>query len=157
MDEEQYSEIDCYSEPILDEIDFWGLFGSEDYWNCAQWVKFHKELVKCFGKEQADLIFEEKWTEQNWFHAWPYSFCKYDSAFVTYFKNNSELDVGHIISDAVVVADEVVSDVLETLPEISEGIKRTGSTLKYVLPVVLIGGALYLAWPYLSGAKKLRK
>ena len=155
MEDEDYEEITCNSEPVLDEIDLWGLFGTEEYWNCAQWVKYHKELVKCYGLEQADLIFETKWEEQNTFHAWPYSTCKYDSAFVTYFKNKSNLDVGHIVSDAFVTVDKVTTDILETLPKVSQGIKNTGSVLKYALPVIIIGGALFLAWPYISGVKKI--
>lgn len=131
------SEIITYNS--IPQLDGWG---GANYWNCLQWVEWHKANVTELGHEAANQKFIYWWSQQHW-DASPYNWCKYNSEFYNYF-NNQGIDTGWLLSKVFVAIDEVG----DALPDLSKTIKTTASIGRYILPVALIGFVLYKLYKY---------
>jgi hypothetical protein len=44
-----------------DSVPLYDTFGSAPYWGCNEWINWHKEMIKKFGKSQADIRFADAW------------------------------------------------------------------------------------------------
>jgi hypothetical protein len=114
------------------DYDGWGW---DDYWSCADWITWHKELVKKFGKDKANQLWLTAWQQQDPFES-NYSWCKYDTAFSNYLKSQG-IDVGHLLSKVINTGGNVIENV-------GEAADSTTKILKWVLPVALIAGGVLL-------------
>lgn len=136
--------ITADSTPVLDG------WGWGDYWGCPQWVEWHKLNVTKYGKPVANQKFISEWGKQDSF-ANPYNWCKYNSPFANYFKAQG-IDVGWLLSNLVVGANDVGTNVVDAAGNVStgvvtasSGIETVGSIIKYALPF----GAIALGyWAY---------
>lgn len=57
---------------------------------CAEWMAWHQELEKKYGRQQANLIWYQAWNQQS-FAAGPQN-CKWDKTFTNYLINVGLLD-----------------------------------------------------------------
>lgn len=136
--------ITADSTPVLDG------WGWDDYWGCAQWVEWHKLNVVKYSKAIANSKFIAEWSKQDSFSN-PYNWCKYNSSFANYFKSQG-IDVGWLLSNLVVGANDVGTNVITATGNVStgvvsasSGIETVGSVIKYALPF----GAIALGyWAY---------
>lgn len=118
------------------QLDGWG-WG--DYWSCEDWVTWHQANVQELGQEQANQKFIYWWDEQDTF-ANPFSWCKYNSDFYLYFKNQG-IDTGWLLSKVFVGIDQLA----EGIPDLGQGLKNTFKLSKYILPIALVSfGLIYL-------------
>jgi len=125
------NEIILYND--VPQLDGWG-WG--DYWNCSQWITWHKKNVEALGQEQANEKFIFYWDQQDTFSN-PYNWCKYDSEFYLYFKNQG-IDTGWLVSKLFVGVDTLA----DGLPDLGKGLQTTFKLSKYILPIALIGFGL---------------
>lgn len=120
------------SEPA---IDGWGW---ANYWDCEQWVLWHKLNVAELGQQQANQKFIYWWGEQH-LDSNPYNWCKYNADFYLYFKNQG-IDTGWLLSKVFVGINELA----DGIPDLGQGLKNTFKLSKYILPVALLGFGI--AW-----------
>jgi hypothetical protein len=139
-------------------------WGADTWWNCNDWILWHKLLKEKFGQNKANFI-------------WDYSFsqsgnlsgnlnCRtFDSSFRTYVKNNGLNPFANagifapVLKGAGTIQD-VTGSAIDTTGNVASGILGTidsvlgGSNLKKTISVVLIvGGVLGLAYVYKSFKK----
>jgi len=67
--------------PVLDG------WGWDNYWNCAEWIQWHRAMKATYGQQTANERLTLAWESQDW-TAHNYSWCKYDSSFYDYIKAN---------------------------------------------------------------------
>lgn len=127
--------ITAQSKPDYDE------WGWDDYWSCADWVKYHVELKKTFGADVAKQMWYQAWEKQDG-TASPYNWCKYNSHFYDYFKKEFGetwflMEIGGAVGGA------------------AEGINRVVKSLGVVAPILIVAGAAgALWWAYRKFIKK---
>ena len=139
-------------------------WGADTWWNCNDWILWHKLLKEKFGQNKANFI-------------WDYSFsqsgnlsgnlnCRtFDSSFRTYVKNNGLNPFANagifapVLKGAGTIQD-VTGSAIDTTGNVASGILGSvdsllgGSNLKKTISVVLIvGGVLGLAYVYKSFKK----
>jgi hypothetical protein len=139
-------------------------WGADTWWNCNDWILWHKLLKEKFGQNKANFI-------------WDYSFsqsgnlsgnlnCRtFDSSFRTYVKNNGLNPFANagifapVLKGAGTIQD-VTGSAIDTTGNVASGILGTvdsvlgGNNLKKTISVVLIvGGVLGLAYVYKSFKK----
>jgi hypothetical protein len=79
-------------------------------WGCTEWMRWHEELEKVYGRQVANDFWLKKWKEQSkWSNN--YNWCKYNGEFDQYFKS-VDIDVGHLISDIVNAGADVADNFL---------------------------------------------
>ncbi len=124
------------------DFDNWGW---DDYWTCADWMRWHQLKMAAQGQEAANAAFIQYWGSQDSFMA-PYNWCKYSNDFAEYFSNQG-IDVGWLFSHLVVATETVVDNV-------SEGAKGISTVVKYVAPALFLGGLGYGAYEVYQYAKR---
>jgi hypothetical protein len=143
------------------DYDQWGI---DTYWNCNDWILWHKFLKAKFGQNKANFI-------------WNYAFsqsgnlsgnlnCRtFDSSFRNYVKDNGLNPFANagifapVLQGAGTIQD-VSGNVVNTAGNVASGVLGTvdsflgGKNLKKTINVVLIvGGVLGLAYVYKSFKK----
>lgn len=109
-------------------------------WSCNQWMLWHKKLVECYGKEQANEIFIDQWEKQSSIDT-QYNWCKYDREFMNYFSKQGFTT--HGIAELWVSAGNVADNVGKGAENTSSGAQFLAKFLPYLLIVVLLA-MLYL-------------
>jgi hypothetical protein len=141
---------------IAPDYDEWG---KDKWWSCEEWIMWHKELKKHFGKPTANDI-------------WNYAFAQsgslsgnlncrtLNSAFRKYVSDNdlspfAGAGIFAPILQGYGTASDVVSGGLDTVSEVSSGVFGTvervfgGNNFKKTINVVLIvGGIIGVAYVY---------
>jgi len=117
----------------IPDLDGWFV---DSFWNCSQWITWHKKNVQELGKDQANEKFVYWWDQQDTF-ASPFNTCKYDSDFYLYFKDQG-IDTGWIVSKLFVGVDTLA----DGIPDLGKGLQNTFKLSKYILPIALIGFGL---------------
>lgn len=140
------STIVAASKPVYD-TPFWPF---DEAWSCSDWVTWHKKMKEAYGREKANEIFVTAWDDQSAF-ASPYNWCKYDREFVRYFESQG-LKGGHFLSNVLVNTGEALEATSEGVRSLGKGIRKAGTTTKYLLPVILIGG-IFVLWPLRKEAR----
>jgi hypothetical protein len=145
------------------DYDEWGY---DSWWDCQDWIMYHKKLVEHFGKKNANSI-------------WNYAFAKsgnlsgnldcrtFNSGFRDYVRENnlSPYENAGIIApvlQGVGVVQDVASGTVDTVGDVASGLLDTvgslfgGSNLRKTLTVVVIIGAIvggaYVYKSFKSGA-----
>jgi hypothetical protein len=143
------------------DYDEWGI---DTWWNCQDWIMYHKKLVEHFGKATAKDI-------------WDYAFSKSDSlsknldcrtfnsSFRNYVKDNNLSPYANAGILAPVLqgygtASDIVEGGLKTTSNVASGVFNTiegvlgGDNLKKTINIVLIvGGIIGIAYVYKSFKK----
>lgn len=127
------------------DFDNWGW---DDYWTCSDWMRWHQLNVTSYGRTVANDKFVQQWAAQDGFMA-PYNWCKYDSDFAGYFQAQG-IDVGWLFSHLVVTAQNVGDNVLSSTEDLSSGLNRITTLVKYVSPFAAIGAGVWAIdkWVY---------
>ena len=139
-------------------------WGSDTWWNCNDWILWHKLLKEKFGQNKANFI-------------WDYSFsqsgnlsgnlnCRtFDSSFRTYVKNNglnpfANAGIFAPVLKGTGTIQDVTGTAIDTTGNVASGILGSvdsllgGSNFKKTISIVLIvGGVLGLAYVYKSFKK----
>jgi hypothetical protein len=139
-------------------------WGADTWWNCNDWILWHKLLKEKFGQNKANFL-------------WDYAFsqsgnlsgnlnCRtFDSSFRTYVKNNglnpfANAGIFAPVLKGTGTIQDVTGSAIDTTGNVASGILETvdsvlgGSNLKKTISVVLIvGGILGLAYVYKSFKK----
>lgn len=147
-------------------------------WTCQEWMLWHQELVKAFmgGKFKSGIkytqgeatrlsnqVFTEWWDKLvDWFSN--KRMCGYESQFYNYFRSVGLDNVLSYIQALLVPTTQTVTSTIEnvgkTVENISEGAAGTGKTLKWLLPLVLLGGVVFVGSyaykNYIKGNEKIK-
>lgn len=119
--------ITADSIPILDR------WGWDEYWNAADWQKWHSLNVTKYGRATANEKFNREWERQDSF-ASPYNWAKYNKTFVDYFAKQG-IDVSSIVSAPLIGAEKVVKGAGNAVGDIGNAVGKTGKLLKHILPI----------------------
>ncbi len=128
------------TENSVPNMDDWGW---DNYWNCQDWIEWHKIMKSKKGKTFADTNFMKWWEAQTSFSN-TYNCRSYDKTFRDYFRGEKLLDnlysgIG-VIAAPIGAGSDVVVGVSEGVSDLTEGVFNAAKALKYVLPVLLIVG-----------------
>jgi hypothetical protein len=121
-------------------MDDWGW---DNYWNCQDWIEWHKIMKSKKGKTFADTNFMKWWEAQTSFSN-TYNCRSYDKTFRDYFRGEKLLDnlysgIG-VIAAPIGAGSDVVVGVSEGVSDLTEGVFNAAKALKYVIPVLVILG-----------------
>jgi len=119
--------------PAFDEI------GWADYWSIQDWMTWHKAMVSAYGLTAANQRFLQAWNQDSLTHSAPLSARSFDSDFRDYAKANGFFDALYGGSLAVLAKPlGIVSDAGDAVSAIGDGVKSSGTWLKWLLPVAVI-------------------
>ncbi len=107
-------------------------WGWADYWTCADWVEWHKQLKAVHGPDESKRIWVAAWEAQS-VDANPYNWCKYDSVATSYLKSNG-IDIGNIVSRLT----NTVSTLSKTADTTATVSADTANKLKFLIPIVIL-------------------
>jgi hypothetical protein len=152
----RYSNFDitANSTPLYDS------WGWADYWNCTDWINWHKALRKQYSLDTANKIWVDAWLSgvsvaaggkgtapgSNWaVDSVPLDCRTFNSEFRDYIKNNQTLyaavysGIGGTIAKPLGAGADVVEGV-------SSGIGNLSKVIKYGVPVLVILTTIYVAY-----------
>lgn len=122
----------------LPDYDEWGW---DEYWGCAEWMLWHQLNVQQYGKPTANQKFMEAWAAQDGLMS-PYNWCKYNTDFANYFKAQG-INVGWLLSNLIVAADNVTQDGLSTLQDTSSAVASVARVVRVAAPWVAVGAGIW--------------
>jgi hypothetical protein len=141
---------------IVPDYDEWGW---DDWWNCDDWVTWHKHLKAHFGEERARLIWNYAYA-QGTQGAGHLSCRTFDTGFRTYARENN-LDT--YASITIPLLPEVlnlsgslfdlVNGVSETVSEVA-GVFGNNKVIRVAVYTLLFGGIAYLGYRGYQSIKK---
>lgn len=139
------------------DYDEWGI---DTFWNCNDWINWHKRLSEHFGESTATEI-------------WNYAFSKstnlssnldcnsINTDFRNYVKEHGLKPNTDLISETIGTTTDILSGALGTTSNVASGVFGTvnsffgGSNLKKTINVVLIvGGIVGVAYVYKAFKKQ---
>jgi hypothetical protein len=139
-------------------------WGSDSWWDCQDWIMYHKKLVEHFGKATAKDIWNYAFAKSQSFSA--NLDCRtFNSTFRKYFKDNDLSPYANAgiltpILQGYGTASEILEGGLNTTSNVASGVFNTiesvlgGDNLKKTINVVLIvGGIIGVAYVYKSFKK----
>lgn len=131
------------------KLDGWGW---DTYWDCIDWIEWHKVMKQNKGKEYADATFLEWWNKQTTgAHALD---CRsFNQEFRNYFKDEKLLDALYSglasIAYPIGTVGDIWTSALKSAGFTAKAIENTTKVLKILLPIVLIVVVIILAmWGY---------
>jgi len=157
--------------------------GKEVQWGCADWLSFHKGLVRFFQEgrfksrikyaqdkaiEQANSVFMQHWERNATFWSTLRS-CGYGGEFFNYFKSVGLTETLNIFQSIVVPTTKATASVAQsaattvektadaagkTIVNAGEAVSNTTEYAKYIMPTLLVGGCVFtLAYIYKNYVK----
>jgi hypothetical protein len=131
-------------------------FPWSDQWSPADWVLWHKALLRVFGLDGANFRFLSAWNEAG--DLAPLSARTFDTNFRAYAKANGFFDglfsgIGGVIAKPLGVVTDTSNAVASAGSNIAQGVSNSGSVVKYALPVLVIGLIAFYAYPYFKRIK----
>jgi hypothetical protein len=147
---------------IVPDYDNWG---SDNYWDCADWIAWHKQLKAHFGSERAKYIWEYAYAQGSAFAShWD---CRtFNTEFRDYARKEglntyASVKIPFIpqVLDVTGTGMEAIGDVSNTISGITEGVSsffggKGTNVFKGVIWVALIGAVGYLGY---RGYKFIKK
>jgi hypothetical protein len=109
------------------------LFGG---WTCDDWMTWYNSMQQKYGADIAKQNWLNAWNNQS-FWATDYSWCKYDSTFNSFLSDNKIFGESNIVADTITTTTHLIGSVESALT-------NAASTLNYLLPGLLIVGAIIL-------------
>lgn len=139
--------LSCLKEAITadstPDLDDWGY---DDFWTCSDWMLWHGLVKKKYGKPEADRRFIHHWNLQT-LGAHALDCRSFNTAFRDFLKKERLLDEAYgsagILAPIGAVTD-VVSSGSDVVSDTAKGAETAGKLLKWGLPLLLVGGALFL-------------
>ena len=102
-------------------------------------MTWHKAMVSAYGLTAANQRFLQAWNQDSLTHSAPLSARSFDSDFRDYAKANGFFDALYGGSLAVLAKPlGIVSDAGDAVSAIGDGVKSSGTWLKWLLPVAVI-------------------
>jgi len=116
----------------FDSVPVYDNWGWADYWECADWMAWHKALVQKYGVSAANDRWMSAWQKNSWDAAT--NWCRYDPNFVNYMDSQG-IETSNIISRLWTSTTNVATNV-------GTGAETLSNVAKYVVPVglLIIGG-----------------
>jgi len=131
------------------EYGYYGFGWLSSYWDQADWIKWHKELVAAYGPAAANEMFILAWNESPFLSAnisFRNSIFGDNAAFVAYAQANGFHDA--LFTGIIGTAMETVSGGVDTTKNVIKTVGNVSQSLrdvsKYLLPAALIGGSVLL-------------
>lgn len=112
-----------------------------DEWGCNDWKIYHQRNESLLGRTQANEIIAIDFSNASIWSS-VVSFCKFNCAWRQYFLDRGFQ--GGFLDNVFCDTAKIITDVSGGASDITGGIGTTAKILKVVLPVALIGGAIYL-------------
>lgn len=136
---------------------WWG-----DQWTASDWMTWHRAMSAAFGRDVANRRFVAAWSDAG--DSAPLNARTFDSAFRAYAKANGFLDALYNGLGALAAPLGAALDGLGATTSIGtaaqsagKGIENTGSAVKYLLPLAVLGIVAIYAAPYIAPAFKKAK
>ena len=138
------------SKPVYDS------FGTADYWGCVEWVRWYNELEAFYGNDKAEKIWSDAWLDGlsvagggrgiavgsgYVFDSVPIDCRSFNNQFISFLDEHPNLNavvrkgIAGLITRPISIGSEVVSGIVSG---VSSGVKA----LKYIVPLVLVGGLI---------------
>ena len=136
--------ITAQSVPDLDD------WGWDSFWDCADWITWHKALAQAYGKDAALLKFATEWNKQG-MGAHALGCRTVDSDFRTYINSVGLYDVVWQSAGGFKYVLQPIGSVMQTAGNVGggllKGLDTTTTTFKYLVPALLtavvLGVAIY--------------
>ncbi len=144
-------EITENSVPILDG------WGWDSYWDCSDWIEWHKITKSRKGKAYADSRFLQYWNQQT-MGAHAIDCRSFNTAFRDYMRKENLLDALYsgigVIAEPIGAGTDLIHSGTEATTNVGKIIDGATKFFKIALPIILIG-VLVLAsiWAYKKFAK----
>jgi len=116
-------------------------WGNDSYWNCADWIQYHKLLKEKFGQEKANAIWEYAYSQGTLFAA--HSNCRTtDSAFRLYAarENINLYASAGVLSPAL----KVIGGGLDIISGAGDFFSILGRNFKYIGYAAIAGTVIYI-------------
>jgi len=132
---------------IVPDYDEWG---SDTYWDCNNWVQWHRELKKKFGAEKAKLIWEYAFAQGSEFSG-QWSCRSFNSQFRSYV-NSEDLDpYANLGALALIIKPlGLGTDIIKGGTDVVSGaagfVGSLGQNAKPILTIALIGVAGFFVY-----------
>ena len=128
--------INYLSKPDYDD---WGI---DDYWSCADWVEWHRQLKAYYGIEQANRIFIEAFQGAGQLSA-SYDCRSFNSDFRQYAKDNGFYDalysgISGLVVQPIGWGTDVVDDTGNVIDNITSTVSSASSIIRTAVPLLLI-------------------
>lgn len=142
------------TENSIPNLDEWGW---DTFWDCIDWIEWHKIMKSKKGKEYADATFLQYWN-MGTMGAHVADCRSFDQSFREYMKNENLLSslysgIG-ALATPIGTGGDVLTSALNTIGFSAKAIENVAKTLKILLPIVLIIAVILLAiWGYKKFAK----
>lgn len=130
------------------DLDGWGW---DSFWSAQDWLTWHAAVKARDGLDVANARFLAAWNQQS-FGASPLDARSFDSGFREYARANGFLSGLYGNGASIAQPLGLVSDVASASTQVGAGIQNTGTLLKWLLPVAVLGVVGVYAWPILKPA-----
>jgi len=125
------------------DYDDWGI---DTWWNCDQWIEWHKALKSTFGTNEANRIWMEAWNKQGFFDK-PLNYCQFKENFNLYLQSQGMEITG--VGKVLLLPGKLLSQASDVVDNTASSVKNATSVLQWLLPLSVIGlvvGAGYVAY-----------
>lgn len=118
--------------------DTWGI---DDYWNCDNWIQWHRLLLDKFGKQKAKVIWDYAYAQSGSLSS-NLDCRSFNSTFKKYVSDNNlnplaNAGVFEPILGTANAVENIGSNLLKGLDSLTQG-----NTLKNIFSILLIGGVV---------------
>ena len=123
----------------IPDLDDWGY---DDWWNCEDWITWHKLVKRAHGQDYANQIFMDYWNQQT-FGAGALDCRTFNNKFRSYVKKNGMFEA--VYEEAgflkyILLPTGTAGDIVT---ETTGGISTGAKILKYAIPAGLLGLAIW--------------
>ena len=124
----------------------------DSYWECIDWINWHKAMVIAFGKDKADEIWVKEYDKSSW-GAHEISCSTNNAEFKAYVKKQ-ELDKKSSILTRVYRAEKAINIITDPVKAAAEAGSRTAKILAWAIPItVALAGIGLITFGYLKYIK----
>lgn len=125
-------------------------FGGSDCWTCDDLILWHKLMTDAYGKDEANTRFISSFTNDTPTVCEQLDCRSFNSNFREYFKKVGILDslysgIG-VLAKPIGFTNDVGGSIADILSNTVGGAANTSKVLKYLLPILLVIGAIVLIW-----------
>lgn len=123
-----------------DSIPDYDSWGPDTYWSCNDWISWHVELKKKYGKDVANKTWQSAWDKQDSFEH-NYNWCKYSGVFNKYVQAEG-LDATWWLPNILNAAGDATENLASGVTNSAQAAENVAKVLKYLLPTVVILAAI---------------
>jgi len=134
----------------IPDLDDWGF---DTWWNCSDWISWHKANEKKYGLALANTKFSQYWNKQT-MGAGALDCRTVNTKFRKYIKAKGLEDVVWQSAGAFGLILKPIGGAVDIGTELGKGVGIGAKILKIAIPVVVIGG---VTWLGIKAYRSLRK